>query len=193
MKRELKKEQTRTRIKEAALSLFAEQGYEHTSVESIAKQAGVAKGTFFNYFASKDELLCDLQTIIAINEVTKLGEMTGPLVPRFQLLIFQLVKQFALSKPLSRALFQAMLGSSGALETHNTMLDALKDVLLPLVIQAQENGEIRRDMPAGMVAQQAFQAYFGTMIIWSMEENDEPLDNRMAMTFELFFKGIAAT
>ncbi|WP_165822341.1 TetR/AcrR family transcriptional regulator [Paenibacillus montanisoli] len=192
MKRELKKEQTRTRIKEAALTLFAEQGYDHTSVESIAKQAGVAKGTFFNYFSSKDELLCDLQAIIAINEVAKLRDMPGPLVPRFQLLIFQLVKQFALSKPLSRALFQAMLGSNGALEAHNAMLDNLKEAVMPLVTQAQENGEIRRDMPAEMVAQQAFQAYFGTLIIWSMEENDEPVDNRMAITFELFFKGIAA-
>ncbi|SDW42819.1 TetR/AcrR family transcriptional regulator [Paenibacillus sp. CF384] len=191
MNRELKKEQTRTRIKEAALSLFAELGYEQTSVESIAKQAGVAKGTFFNYFSCKDELICDLQAFFALNEVAKLKDKPGPLVPRLQLLIFQIVKQFELSKPLMRALFQAILGSAKALDTHNSMLTSLKEALLPLIAEGQENGEFRRDMPAEMMAQQAFQAYFGTLFVWSMEENEDSLDNRMAITFELFFKGIA--
>ncbi|SFS49409.1 TetR/AcrR family transcriptional regulator [Paenibacillus sp. BC26] len=191
MNRELKKEQTRIRIKEAALSLFAELGYEQTSVESIAKQAGVAKGTFFNYFSSKDELICDLQAIFALNEVAKLKDKPGPLVPRLQLLLFQIVKQFELSKPLTRALFQAMLGSAKALDNHNSMLTTLKEALLPLIAEGQENGEFRRDMPAEMMAQQAFQAYFGTLFVWSMEESEDSLDNRMAITFELFFKGIA--
>ncbi|AZN42868.1 TetR/AcrR family transcriptional regulator [Paenibacillus albus] len=190
MKRELKKEQTRLRIKEAALDLIADNGYEATTVEEIAKQAGVAKGTFFNYFSSKDELICDLQAVFAMNEVAKLQDQPGPLVPRFQLLIFQLVKEFELSKTLTRALFQAMFGSQRQLGSHNRLLDSLKEVLLPLIRQGQENGELRRDMPAEMIAQQAFQSYFGTLIIWSMEEDDEPLDNRMAMAFELFFRAI---
>ncbi|WP_430162509.1 TetR/AcrR family transcriptional regulator, partial [Paenibacillus algorifonticola] len=46
MNRELKKEQTRQRIKDASLSLFAEQGYETTTIEQVAKLSGVAKGTF---------------------------------------------------------------------------------------------------------------------------------------------------
>ena len=69
MNRELKKEQTRLRIKESALALFGEHGYESTTVEAIAKLAGVAKGTFFNYFSSKDDLLCDLQGVFAMSEV----------------------------------------------------------------------------------------------------------------------------
>ncbi|WP_219838609.1 TetR/AcrR family transcriptional regulator [Paenibacillus sp. R14(2021)] len=191
MKRELKKEQTRTRIKEAALTLFSEQGYESTTVEGIAKLAGIAKGTFFNYFSSKDELICDLQGLFAINELERLKDTQGPLVPRLQLLVFNIVRQFTLNKPQTRALFQAMLGSSAALENHNKFMMDLAEVVLPLVAQAQESGELRKDMPAAMMLQQAFQAYFGTLMIWSMEAGDEPLDTRMAMTFELFFKGIA--
>ncbi|QHT62683.1 TetR/AcrR family transcriptional regulator [Paenibacillus lycopersici] len=191
MNRELKKEQTRARIKEAALSLFSEQGYEPATVEAIAKQAGVAKGTFFNYFASKDELICDLQGLFATNEAAKLKDTPGPLVPRLQLLIFEIVKRFELNKPLTRALFQGMLGNGSSLVKHNELLGALSETLLPLVRQAQENGEIRKDMPAEMLAQQAFQTYFGTLFVWAMEAGDEPLATRMTMTFELFFKGIA--
>lgn len=44
-------------IMEAALSLFARQGYHATSVTDIAREAGIAKGLVYNYFASKEELL----------------------------------------------------------------------------------------------------------------------------------------
>ena len=93
-----------------------------------------------------------------------------------------------MNKPLTRALFQAMLGTDAALAAHNKLLAELSEAVLPLVHRAQENGEIRKDMPAEMLAQQAFQSYFGTLIIWSMEDGDEPLDTRMTMTFELFFQ-----
>ncbi len=36
------------RLYEAALTLFRQQGYEHTTVDQITRQAGLAKGTFFN-------------------------------------------------------------------------------------------------------------------------------------------------
>jgi AcrR family transcriptional regulator len=40
-----------------ALQLFLERGYEHTSVEQITTAVGVAKGTFYHYFATKQDLL----------------------------------------------------------------------------------------------------------------------------------------
>ena len=53
-KREVGKIERRDRLYEAALALFREQGYEATTVDQITRQAGVAKGTFFNYFPTKD-------------------------------------------------------------------------------------------------------------------------------------------
>ncbi|MDR1542801.1 MAG: TetR/AcrR family transcriptional regulator, partial [Prevotellaceae bacterium] len=44
-------------IKQTALSLFAENGYETTSISEIAKKAGISKGLMYNYFTSKEELL----------------------------------------------------------------------------------------------------------------------------------------
>jgi AcrR family transcriptional regulator len=44
-------------IMDAALELFAEDGYAHTSIERIAQHAGVAKGLIYSYFESKDDLL----------------------------------------------------------------------------------------------------------------------------------------
>lgn len=42
---------------ETAMALFDEKGYEHTTVDMIANRMGVAKGLFYHYFESKDDLL----------------------------------------------------------------------------------------------------------------------------------------
>lgn len=55
--RERKRRQTRRELVRAAMRLFEEKGYEETTVAEIASAAGVSTKTFFNYFASKDEVL----------------------------------------------------------------------------------------------------------------------------------------
>jgi transcriptional regulator GlxA family with amidase domain len=51
--RERKKTKTRAAIREHALRLFREQGYEATTVEQIAEAAEVSHSTFFRYFPTK--------------------------------------------------------------------------------------------------------------------------------------------
>ena len=53
-------EARRTELAETALKLWAEQGFDATSVASVAEAAGVSKGTFYLYFDSKQALLDDV-------------------------------------------------------------------------------------------------------------------------------------
>jgi len=55
--RDRKKERTRQALIDAAGKLFAEQGYERTTVADIAAAADIGTRTFFSYFASKEELV----------------------------------------------------------------------------------------------------------------------------------------
>lgn len=47
-------------IMERALELFAEQGFEPTSVQQITERCGISKGAFYLSFKSKDELIVAL-------------------------------------------------------------------------------------------------------------------------------------
>src|SRR3954454_4946231 len=59
-RRERRKEETRSQIFQAAMRLFERKGVFNTTVEEIAASADVAKGTFFNYFPSKEAILTKL-------------------------------------------------------------------------------------------------------------------------------------
>ncbi len=58
MKKQVKDK--RTAIMEAALKLFTERGFHGTSTAQISKEAGVATGTLFNYFPTKEDLINSL-------------------------------------------------------------------------------------------------------------------------------------
>ncbi len=58
--RERKKQQTRERIAKVALQLFAERGYDETTLDDIAEAADVSRRTIFAYYDSKEDiLLCE--------------------------------------------------------------------------------------------------------------------------------------
>ena len=72
-RREANKQVTQATIRQAAARLFAEQGYEATTVAMIASAARVGERTFYRYFDSKDDLLADqaLAWIDALHEAIR--------------------------------------------------------------------------------------------------------------------------
>jgi len=55
--RERKRHETRARIAEAARGLFLARGYDGTTLDAIAAEAGISRRTFFSYFKSKDDII----------------------------------------------------------------------------------------------------------------------------------------
>jgi len=56
-RRERRRREAKQRLYDCALALFTERGYEATTIEDIAEKADVSRGTFFNYFQRKEDLI----------------------------------------------------------------------------------------------------------------------------------------
>ena len=70
---------TKRKIFETSMKLFAEKGYENTSIEEITATVGVAKGTLYYHFASKEEIfnLVTNNFEIAPKELVDLANQNG--------------------------------------------------------------------------------------------------------------------
>gem|GEM_PF-1270542 len=83
--RTLKGERTRQRILDAAFALFAEYGYEHTSMRAVAARAGCALGLIYRYFPQREDFALELyraQSLAAELQVATLPAAT--LAERFR-------------------------------------------------------------------------------------------------------------
>ncbi|HHD16932.1 MAG TPA: TetR/AcrR family transcriptional regulator [Euryarchaeota archaeon] len=72
-----KHEERRTEIIETAVELFAQHGYDETSVNMIIDRIGIAKGTFYHYFSSKDELLEEIVDLMVEKVEGGVDEISG--------------------------------------------------------------------------------------------------------------------
>ena len=137
----------RQRILTAAVDLFADHGYDATSVSQVINRAGVAKGGFYHHFASKDDLLYavygDLITrqLEGMNRI--LAERLSP-AETLRALIVDLVETTAASARealvFSRELSQ--LGNRRIMQMRSQRR-RYHNTVMRLVSEAQERGEFR--------------------------------------------------
>jgi AcrR family transcriptional regulator len=79
--REVKKARTRQFIAETAARLFAERGYENVAVIDVARAAGVAEKTVYNYFPAKEHLLLDQDDDLRDRLVSAIRSRAGGVSP----------------------------------------------------------------------------------------------------------------
>lgn len=71
-RRERKKEETRQKLLDVSFRLFVEQGYDNTTVDQITERADIGKGTFYNYFPSKEAILHEFMENLSIQRSEKI-------------------------------------------------------------------------------------------------------------------------
>jgi AcrR family transcriptional regulator len=167
-RRERKKEETRHRIFHAAVDLFRERGFEHTTVDNITEKADVAKGTFFNYFPRKEAVLAYL-------EEERVGTIEGSAAARFaedrnareKLVEVYLAAAtpYEEDQELARyVLVELMRRAFGPNEELALRWHRIVDTLLK---QGRERGEIRADLPFERAEALLTGVYFATLFQWA--------------------------
>ena len=192
-RRQRRRAEIRERLFRAALALFGNKGFAETTVEDITEAADVGKGTFFNYFPSKDHILIAFGEMqlgkleAAVEEVRRTNEP----MPRFlRSLGVRMTQEPTRNPAIIRALLQAYLSTTPVREAMLNLQQRMLALHSEMIRLGQERGEIRGDLPAEEIAYVFRQTIFGTVLVWSLY-GDETLPSRIEVAFNLLWTGMA--
>ncbi|MEK4259146.1 TetR/AcrR family transcriptional regulator [Paenibacillus sp. FSL R7-0163] len=187
-------EDKKTKIYECAKELFSNKGFKDTNVSGITKMAGIAVGSFYNYYPSKEKLFMDI--FLEENEKLKkscmqsLDMSQSPLAVIRQMMALNLEGMIAnpiLKEWYNKSVF-AKIEQLYREETNIQVNDFLYDSFHEIIKQWQADGKMRSDMDSKMIMM-----IFGAMI--NVETHKEEigleyfpqlLDNML----ELIMKGL---
>jgi Transcriptional regulator len=194
-RRERRRAETRERIFRAGLRLFAERGFSATTVEDITEAADVGKGTFFNYFPSKDHLLAafgEMQVgkFRAAMEEALAGRRSMREV--FRRALRALAEEPGRSDALVRSLMAANLSNESVRQHMQKNLATGRQRLTELLQLAQKRKEVRADVAPDRLARALQQTFFGGLVLWSLNP-DRSLGALQDGVFKLIWPAIEAS
>src|SRR5467141_156625 len=182
----------RERLFRAALDLFAQKGFAETTVEDITEAADVGKGTFFNYFPSKDHILLAFgeMQLRKLEAAIETARQTGEPMPEFlRLLGVRMTQEPTRNPAIIRALLQAYLSTTPVRAAMMDLQRRVHNLHTQMIQIGQDRGEIQNDLPAAEIAQVFRQTIFGTLLIWSLY-GDATLYSRIETAFKVLWTGL---
>jgi AcrR family transcriptional regulator len=192
-RRERRTAETRARLFRASLDLFARKGFSETTVEDITEAADVGKGTFFNYFPSKDHILLafgEMQLAKLEAAIAEARTNREPMPQFLRSLGVRMTQEPIRNPGIIRTLLQAYLSTTPVREAMLALQKRVHALHTEIVLLGQERGEIRRDLPAAEIAHVFRQTIFGTLLIWSLH-GDATLHTRIDSAFSVLWSGLA--
>jgi AcrR family transcriptional regulator len=186
---EQRKERTHRRLLEEAERLFRSQGFDAVTVEEIAIAADVAKGTFFNYFESKECLLGEL----LYSRIQSL--LTTPPAPearadeRIRLLFQTLMEELAPYRHLARRMFtHAMTHPKPEYLSPNQPTAAL--AMARLIREGQAQGVFRPDINADFAGALLITYFFRLCVMEIVATETEAANTPMPSGHDLIREGL---
>jgi AcrR family transcriptional regulator len=188
-RRERHKADVRMRLFRSALTLFAAHGFAATTVEDITQSADVAKGTFFNYFPTKEHLLMEfgeMRLDILRNARAEACEGRKPIRDILHRMYHTAAQDPGESRAMARSMLIGGLQGDPCASILRRNLAKGRRILGDILSIGQDRDEIRRDLSkddAGRLSQQLF---FGGLHLWTLEPHLD-LKNYLDTTFDFFW------
>ncbi|MGA2359101.1 MAG: TetR/AcrR family transcriptional regulator [Terriglobales bacterium] len=192
-RRQRRAAETRVRLFRCALQLFAERGFPNVTVEDITDGADVGKGTFFNYFESKDHVLGVMAEIQLgkVREAVTLAESGKQTIQSvLHRLFLRVAEEPGRSPDLARALISSFLASKAVRGLIDRNFSEGRKMIARVVAAGQKRGEIDPRLKKKKVALQLQQAFMGTLLLWSLQGRPA-LEAWVEESFQHFWRAIA--
>ena len=162
----------RERILRAAVKVFARKGFYASRVSEIAKAAGVADGTIYLYFKSKDELLTSLfedriTRLLSLLKREVEGLPPGP--ERVRRVVEYQLGLLEGERDLAEVITVNLRQSSRLLKQYATRrFTEYLELMAAVVAEGQRAGELRDDVSPRIMARAIFGALDGIAMTWAL-------------------------
>ena len=186
----------RERILDAAVRVFAKKGFHATRVSEVAKAAGVADGTIYLYFKSKDELLVSLFE----DRVDRLLAFLRTALPEAPTASDKLRRIIELQlgllegeRDLAEVITVILRQSTKLMKEYAApKFMAYLDAIARVVAEGQKAGDFRDDVAPHLVARATFGALDGIALTWALGKAEQgALRRASGQLADLMLRGLA--
>ena len=181
-------------ILEAAVKVFARQGFHQSTVAQIAKEAGVADGTIYLYFKNKDDILVQFfsyrtkQVFDRFRAEVKKAD-TG--LDKLRHLIRRHLTEFQRDRDMAVVYQVETHQNNRAAESQiREMSQLYQDLIAQIVERGQQEGTIRKDLYVGLVKRFILGAVDEVINSWLHSEKGYDLVSMADPMVDLFVRGI---
>ena len=191
--RESKKEQKKERLLKESLDLFIEKGFENTSIEDITRKAGVAKGTFYNFFEKKEDVLLyylDRELVKSRHEIQQLIGDMETIVDKLELLIITYLKYIFRNKGFAKILVRERVCKIGTGKNWNEMV--LMRAIRQLLEDAKNKGELKDSVDLDNTSEIVFAIFTMYTIYWlnGLIKDKKECAEKVRGVLKMLFEGV---
>jgi len=189
---------TRERILDAAVRVFARKGFYLTRVSEVAKAAGVADGTIYLYFKSKDDLLVSLFE----HRIERLLTYMDTELPRVASATYKLQRVIELQlgllegeRDLAEVVTVILRQSTKLMKEYAApKFTAYFDAIAKVIAEGQASGELRADISPHLAARAIFGALDAITMTWALGKAEPGgLSRASGQVVELVLRGLSST
>ena len=191
----MKRTHNKEDIVQVGLDLVLSRGFNATGVEAILKQANIPKGSFYNFFSSKEEFALAIIDKFVADRVEVFSPIFSdeslPPLERVKKSFETLIATFE-GDECSKGCLIGNLGQEMADQFENVRQRLEKSLqewtkgVTTLLLQAQKENTIPADMDAEMLAENLISSFQGALLRSKVKKSPEPLKNFIHLYFDVF-------
>lgn len=184
-------------ILEAAVRLFAEQGYHSTSMDDLVAESGLSKGSLYWHFDSKDDIILAVLERVFDRELYHLEALLdaeGPAADRLRALALLTADDIASQRKLLALVFESYSLTARRPAAGQAIRDYLaryQRLLSQMISAGQEQGDLRPGDSSAM-ATAIIASFEGLLMLWALEPEGIDLRSQVSGTMEIILRGITA-
>lgn len=147
---ERKKEKTKLKILTVTMSLFKEHGIGATTMEQIAEEADIAKGTLYNYFPAKEAIITEyIHRSFAENRLRRIAQLhkLPDTRSRIMLVLSELMEGIRAQPVIFEKYLTYQVQNMLSIRRDSGIKSGFDHLGAEIVMLGQESGELRKDIP----------------------------------------------